>query len=94
MTIFLCARDVKEYIKLLEEMVLSMSQDFCEVLKYSDEYLSSDALIEAYANSAQSPSDLERVLIKQRKRTLEECKENALVKTRIKLIKELLEVQK
>lgn len=94
MTIFLRARDVKEYIKLLEEMVLSMNQDLFEVLKCSDQYLTEEALLESYIISANSPTYFERVLIRQGKTTLSKCKENTLTKTRIKWTKELLEAIK
>lgn len=40
MTIFLRARDVKEYIELLEEMVLSMNQDLKETPNaYNPKYM-------------------------------------------------------
>lgn len=57
MTIFLRARDVKEYIELLEEMVLSMNQDLFEVLKCSDQYLTEEALLKSYIISANSPTE-------------------------------------
>lgn len=94
MTVFLRARDVQERIRLLEEMVLSMNQDLFEVLKHSDKYLTEESLLESYIISANSPTNFERVLIKQGRTTLSKCKENTLVKTRIKWLKELLDGNK
>lgn len=92
--IFIRARDIKEYIKILEEMVLSMNHDLYDILKYSDKYMTEESLMDSYAISAKSPTNFERVLINQGKTTLEECKENTYVKVRINELKKMLEVIK
>lgn len=72
-------------------MVLSISKDLYDVLKYSDKYLTEEELLESYVISAQSPTDFERVLIRQGSTTLEECKENRFAKSRIDDTKSILE---